>query len=58
MTISYLKKKIMEAQPVFIAHPTTLEETNVLKAFVKALKIKFELSKLNVYYKKFVKEIL
>lgn len=48
----------MEAQPLFIAHPTTLEETNVLKAFVKALKIKFEVSKEKAYDEKFVQEIL
>ncbi|TAE35561.1 MAG: hypothetical protein EAY66_08575 [Sphingobacteriales bacterium] len=53
-----MKKKIMEAQPLFIAHPTTLEETNVLKAFVKALKIKFEVSKEKAYDEKFVQEIL
>ena len=29
---------------LFIAHPTTPEQVNVLKAFVKALKIKFEIT--------------
>jgi hypothetical protein len=35
----------MQTQNIFIAHPTTTEQINVLKAIVKSLKIKFEISK-------------
>ena len=35
----------MKTQDVIIAHPQTGEEVNALKAFMKALKIKFEVSK-------------
>ncbi|TAH03210.1 MAG: hypothetical protein EAZ15_03590 [Sphingobacteriales bacterium] len=48
----------METQPIFIAHPTTLEEINILKAFVKSLKIKFEVKKESAYNETFVQEIL
>lgn len=34
----------MESLPLFIVHPSSLEEINILKAFVKALKIKFEVT--------------
>ena len=34
----------MQAQSIFTAHPTTLEQINVLKAVVRALKVKFEVS--------------
>jgi hypothetical protein len=33
----------MQTQNVFIAHPATTEQINALKAFVKALNIKFEI---------------
>jgi glycerophosphoryl diester phosphodiesterase len=33
----------METPNIFIAHPETQEQINALKAFVKALKIKFEI---------------
>lgn len=48
----------METHSLFIAHPTTIEETNALKAFVKALKIKFELTTEKAYNETFVQEIL
>jgi len=32
----------MNSEDIFIVHPTTPEQTNALKAFIKALKIKFE----------------
>ena len=33
----------METPNIFIAHPETQEQINAIKAFVKALKIKFEI---------------
>ena len=41
----------------FIAHPTTIEQINVLKAFMKALKIKFEIYKEKPYNPEFVEKI-
>jgi hypothetical protein len=35
----------MQTQNIFIAHPTTTEQINVLKAIVKTFKIKFEVTK-------------
>ena len=35
----------MQTQNVFIAHPTTTDQVNALKAIVKAFKIKFEITK-------------
>lgn len=35
----------MKTQDILIAHPSTDEELSALKAFMKALKIKFEVSK-------------
>ena len=32
----------MNSEDIFIVHPTTPEQTNALKAFIKALKIKLE----------------
>ena len=34
----------MQADDIFIVHPSTSEQANALKAFIKALKIKFELT--------------
>jgi hypothetical protein len=34
----------METPNIFIAHPTTSEQADALKAFFKALKIKFEVT--------------
>lgn len=39
----------MQTENIFIAHPTTTDQLNVLKAVVKALKVKFELRKENPY---------
>ena len=33
----------MNTENIFIAHPTNNEQVNALKAFLKALKIKFEI---------------
>jgi hypothetical protein len=49
----------MQTQNVFIAHPTNTEEVNALKAFVKALKIKFEITTAEKPYdQEFVDKIL
>ncbi len=39
----------MQTNNIFIAHPTTTEQLNALKAVVKALKVKFELRKDDPY---------
>jgi hypothetical protein len=39
----------MQTENIFIAHPTTTDQLNALKAVVKALKVKFELKKENPY---------
>ncbi|MFI5137270.1 MAG: DUF2683 family protein [Sphingobacteriales bacterium] len=49
----------MQTQNVFIAHPANTEEINALKAFVKALKIKFEITTTEKPYdQEFVNKIL
>ncbi|MFA7326265.1 MAG: DUF2683 family protein [Candidatus Kapaibacterium sp.] len=48
----------MKTQDIFIAHPKTVEEENALKAFLQALKIKFEVSKIESYNPEFVKKVL
>ncbi len=37
----------MQTQNIFIAHPTTTEQINALKAIVKTYKIKFEVTNLD-----------
>ena len=46
----------MKTQGIFIAHPQTSEEVSALKAFMKALKIKFEI-KDKTYNPEFVEKI-
>ncbi len=48
----------MKNQDVFIAHPQTSEQVSALKAFMQALKIKFEVSKNDAYNPDFVEKIL
>ena len=48
----------MKMQEIFIAHPQTSEQVSALKAFMKALKIKFEISKKETYNPAFVDKIL
>jgi len=49
----------MQTQNIFIAHPANTEQTEALKAFVKALKIKFEITSAEKPYDKdFVDKIL
>lgn len=47
----------MKIQEVFIAHPQTSEQVSALKAFMQALKIKFEVSKEEAYNSDFVEKI-
>lgn len=47
----------MELKSTFIVHPETTEQENALKAFIKALKIKFEVSKEEPYDPEFVAKI-
>lgn len=47
----------MEAKNIFIAHPKTTEQVDALKAFMKALKINFEISKEKPYNPEFVAKI-
>jgi hypothetical protein len=48
----------MPTQDIFIFQPSTPEESNALKAFAKALKIKFERSKKEIYSPEFVEKIM
>ncbi|MEX0812175.1 MAG: DUF2683 family protein [Chitinophagales bacterium] len=48
----------MKSQNILIAHPKTDEEVNALKAFMKALKIKFEVSPESEYKPEFVEKVL
>ncbi len=47
----------MKTQDIFIAHPQTSEQVSALKAFMQALKIKFEVAKENNYNPEFVEKI-
>lgn len=47
----------MKTENTFIIHPETREQENALRAFIKALKIKFEVSKENPYDPDFVSRI-
>ena len=48
----------METQDIFIAHPKTPEQVDALKAFMQALKIKFEVSNADRYNPEFVQKVL
>ena len=39
----------MKTQQILIAHPETIEQVDALKAFMQALKIKFEVAKEKTY---------
>lgn len=47
----------MKAQNILIVHPNTDEQVKALKAFMKALKIKFEISNEEDYDPDFVAKI-
>lgn len=44
----------MKSESIFIIQPKTSEQEDALKAFVKALKIKFEIASENPYNQEFV----
>ena len=48
----------MATQDIFIAHPTTKDQINALKAVVKAFKIEFEITRENPYNPDFVRMVL
>ncbi|MFV0531042.1 MAG: DUF2683 family protein [Flavobacteriales bacterium] len=48
----------MKTHDIFIAHPKTSEQVSALKAFMQALKIKFEISKESPYDPEFVEKIM
>jgi hypothetical protein len=47
----------MKTDEIFIAHPQTDEQVSALKAFMLALKIKFEISNIETYDSEFVEKI-
>ena len=47
----------MKSETTFIIHTETTEQGNALKAFAKALKIKFEVAKESPYAPEFVEKI-
>ena len=47
----------MRTQNTFIVYPQTKEQVSALKAFMQALKIKFEISKKDEYNPEFVEKI-
>ena len=47
----------MKTQDTLIIHPSNEEQTNVVKAFLEALKIKFEVSKDETYHPDFIAKI-
>lgn len=47
----------MESKDIFIVHPQNKEEETVLKAFMNALKIKFEVTKDGNYNPEFLAKI-
>ncbi len=48
----------MKSQEILVAHPQTSEQVSALKAFMKALKIKFEVAKEEDYKPEFVEKIM
>ncbi|WP_417608681.1 DUF2683 family protein [Owenweeksia hongkongensis] len=47
----------MKTENTFIIHPETKEQENALKAFIKALKMKFEISEGKNYDSEFVAKV-
>jgi hypothetical protein len=52
------ESETMKSSNILIAHPKTNEELKALKAFMEALKIKFEMAKESPYDSEFVEKIL
>ena len=47
----------MKTQNIFIAHPENSDQENALKAFMQALKIKFEITTEDIYKPEFLNKI-
>lgn len=47
----------MKSEDIYIIHPENEEQANALMAFVKALKMKFEIAKEKAYNAEFVDKI-
>jgi hypothetical protein len=47
----------MQTDSIFIVHPANEEQVNALKAFAKALKMKFEITTQKAYNPEFVEKI-
>lgn len=47
----------MQTESIFIVHPANEEQVNALKAFAKALKMKFEVTTQKAYNPEFVEKI-
>ncbi|WP_417601415.1 DUF2683 family protein [Owenweeksia hongkongensis] len=47
----------MKTENTFIIRPETKEQENALKAFIKALKMKFEISEGKIYDSEFVAKV-
>ncbi|TVQ81893.1 MAG: hypothetical protein EA358_00220 [Flavobacteriales bacterium] len=48
----------MKSNKILIAHPKTNKELKALKAFMEALKIKFEMAKESPYDPEFIEKVL
>ena len=56
--LTFLSKKvIVKSNNLIIFHPSSSEEAKALKAFAKALKIKFEIAEKKPYKNDFVEKI-
>ena len=55
--LSIFKIHIMQTDNIFIIHPSTTEQVDALTAFVKALKIKYELTNEKAYNANFIDKI-
>lgn len=52
-----IRTQIMKVNKTYLVHPETKEQASALKAFMEALKIKFEISKDDSYNPEFVAKI-
>lgn len=55
--LAFIELKDMKSENTFIVHPENVEQENALRAFVKALKIKFEVNSNEHYDPAFVEKI-
>ncbi|WP_035843102.1 DUF2683 family protein [Crocinitomix catalasitica] len=47
----------MKAEDIYVIQPENEEQANALKAFIKALKMKFEITKVKAYSPEFLEKI-